>query len=66
MAQNTNTGDREPPISTLYVPATPQGKLDRRLQGAENRYSELYKTGWVKIIERGGNKLKDIVGNKYP
>ena len=48
--------DRGPPVTTLYVPATPKGELARRLQEADHRYSDLYQVGWTKMLERGGTK----------
>ena len=63
---NINNKDRGPPVTTLYVPATPMGELARRLQDVDNKFCQLYKQGWTKVIERGGTKLKDLVGNKYP
>ena len=58
--------DRGPPITTLYVPATPRRELAKRLQDADHKYCDLYQTGWTKMVERGGTKLKDNVSNKYP
>ena len=55
------TADRGPPIFKLYVPATPEGELARRLQEAEHQFSTLYKQGWTKIIERGGTKLNVLL-----
>ena len=46
-----NKNDRGPPITTLYVPATPNGELARRLQEAEHRFADFQHTGWVKVIE---------------
>ena len=58
---NNNKRDKGPPTTTLYVPATPDGEMAKRLQEADLRFSDLHQQGWVKIIERGGTKLKDIV-----
>ena len=63
---NNNKRDRGPPTTTLYVPATPDGEMARRLQEADLKFSDLHQQGWIKIIERGGTKLKDMVTNKYP
>ena len=53
-------------MTTLYVPAMPGGELARKLQKAQHKYSDIYQVGWTKMVERGGTKLKDLVGNKYP
>ena len=57
---------KPPPTTVLYIPATPEGTLAKRLQEADLKFSELHGLGWTKIIERGGTKIKDIVTNKYP
>ena len=62
----TTTTDRGPPTISLYIPATPEGELAKRLQEAEDKFSQLYTQGWTEVIERGGTKLKDLVTNKYP
>ena len=41
-------------ICVLYVPGTPLGKLAKLVQAQEDRFSELYKVPWVKVVERGG------------
>ena len=51
---------------TTLMPVTPGGELARKLQEGEHKYSDIYQVGWTKMVERGGTKLKDLVGNKYP
>ena len=50
----------------MFVPHTPGGALAKALQSEDDRYSSLYKTARVRIIERGGRKIKDILGRKDP
>ena len=62
---NPNKG-RTPPTTVLYVPATPDGILAKRIQEKDLMFSELHGLGWTKVVERGGTKVKDIITNKYP
>ena len=48
--------DRGPPITVLFVPATPNGTLAKNVQAQENTFAEMHKLGLVKVIERVGNQ----------
>ena len=50
----------------LFVPHTPGGKLAQEIQRDEDNFSTLHKTARVKVVERGGKKLIDILGRKDP
>ena len=63
--ENQNKG-KTPPTTVLYVPATPDGILAKRIQEKDLVFSDLHGLGWTKVVERGGTKVKDIITNKYP
>ena len=51
--------------TVLFVEQTPGGELARRLRQLEQRLSEV--TGWrVKIVERGGTTIKQVLPNTNP
>ena len=52
--------------SVMFVPHTPGGELARQLQKVEDSFSSMHNIGRVKIVERGGRRLKDILGKKDP
>ena len=66
----TTTPPNTPPNShiegIMFVPHTPGGGLARELQKEEDNFSKLHRVARVKIVERGGKKVKDILGKKDP
>ena len=50
----------------MFVPCTPGGKLARSLQTEDDVFAKLHHVSRVKFIERGGIKVKDILGRKDP
>ena len=52
-------------VTVIFVPQTPKGELAKRLQIVENKISKL--TGErVKIVERGGTQVKQILVKSNP
>ena len=51
--------------SVLFVPPTPGAKLARMLQEREAELNKNSK-GRIKVVEQGGQKLKDILSKKNP
>ena len=64
--EEEKTGERGHPIAVLNVPCTPMGKLAKLIQKAENRFAEMHKVAWIKIVESGGKKLKDMLIDSNP
>ena len=52
--------------AVMFVPHTPGGLLVKQLQEKEDMFSHMHKIGRVKMIERGGKRLKDILTIKIP
>ena len=52
-------------VTVLFVPQTPKGELARRLQVVESRISKLSGEK-VKIVERGGTQVKQILHKSNP
>ena len=52
-------------VTVLFVPQTPQGELARRLKVVENKISKLSGEK-VKIVERGGTQVKQIMHKSNP
>ena len=52
--RHQDSKERAPPITTIYVPATPGGVLAKRVQEADLKFADLHQEGWTKVIERGG------------
>ena len=52
--------------AVMFVPHTPEGGLAQALQAAKDEFARLHSVARVKIIERGGCKVKDILGKKDP
>ena len=50
----------------LFIPHTPGGELARKIQGEEDKLSDLHQVARVKVVERGGTRLADILGRKDP
>ena len=50
----------------LFIPHTPGGELARKIQGEEDKFSDLHQVARVKVVERGGTQLADILGRKDP
>ena len=63
-------GGRQGPTSrtegVLFVPHTPGGGLQKLIQRAEDNFAALHKIPRVKVIERGGSKLQDLMWKKDP
>ena len=50
----------------LFMPHTPEGLLARMIQKEEDSFSTLHRCARVKVVERGGTCLHDILGRKDP
>ena len=50
----------------MFVPHTPDGGLARAIQMAEDSFAELHQVTRVRIVERGGTRLQDLLGRKNP
>ena len=50
----------------LFVPHTPGGALSKALQKAEDTFAKLHNIARVRVVERGGAKLMDLMGRKDP
>ena len=50
----------------LFVPHSPGSVLARKLQAAEDSFASLHQIGRVKVVERGGARLQDLLGRKDP
>ena len=60
-------GEEEVEIGTvLFVPATPGGELALRLQRGDDKYREGTKFKKVKMVEKGGMSLKELLKGKDP
>ena len=51
---------------STFHPHTPGGELARKIQGEEDKFSDLHQVARVKVVERGGTQLADILGRKDP
>ena len=54
---NLSLSEKEPPVSVMFCPPTPQGELAKRLREADKKLAEVTKDE-VKIVERAGVKLR--------
>ena len=54
------------PESTLMVPYTPGSSLQKLIQSAEDTFSKTVGCRKVRVIERGGAKLVDLLGRNDP
>ena len=52
--------------ATLFVPYTPKSALARELQEMDDQFSNMMKIPRVKIIERAGRTIMDILGRPDP
>ena len=52
--------------AVMFLPHTPGGVLARQLQEKEDQFAKLHQIGRVKMVERGGRKLKDVLTVKDP
>ena len=52
--------------ATLFVPYTPKSALARELQEMEDQFSEMMKVPRIKIIERAGRTIMDVLGRPDP
>ena len=50
----------------LFVPHTPESLLAKMLQKEEDTFFTLHQCAWVKVVERGGTRLQDLLGRKDP
>ena len=58
-------GDKKEVKSIIFVPHTRDSKLARMLRNKETKI-EVTTRDKVKIVERGGRKIEDIIANKDP
>ena len=60
-------GPKEGEIETvMFVPHTPAGELARLLQEADDKFTRGKGMGRIKMVERGGTTLKDILCKNNP
>ena len=52
--------------ATMFVPHTPGEELRKRLQAKEDELSQMFGRPQVKIIERAGTALENILCTKNP
>ena len=52
--------------AVLFVPHTPGGLLSKKIQAVEDTFAKLHKVARVKVVERGGTKLMNMLGRKDP
>ena len=52
--------------AVVFVPCTPGGALQRLLQVAEDKFIQGTKLKRIRMVERGGIKLKDLLSSKDP
>ena len=64
--QHTGTKQNDRIEGIMFVPHTQGGKLARTIQESEDKFSRLHKTARVKVMERGGKKIVDILSKKDP
>ena len=50
----------------MCVPCTPGVSLQKELQAAEDKFTENTKLKRIRMVERGGTKLKDMLCAKDP
>ena len=50
----------------MFVPHTPEGGLARAIQKSEDIFSALHQVARVRVVERGGTRLQDMLGRKNP
>ena len=61
---NRQSSKRTRPKETeavLFVPCTPGGILQRRIQEVEDKFTAGTKLKRIRVVERGGTKLKDLL-----
>ena len=63
--QNGENSEKEPPVSVMFCPQTPQGELAKRLREADKKLAEVTKDE-VKIVERAGTKLRFLLHKSNP
>ena len=54
----------QPTESVLFLPYTPQSRLKKKIQDLEKELNGNRKTGKVRIVERAGPTVMDLIGNK--
>ena len=74
--RNVNPGPEEKPESgkkwilryesVLFVPATPHAALKKTLQGAINQQAKINGTPSVRVVERGGTKILQLLSQANP
>ena len=52
--------------AVVFVPCTPGGALQSQLQVAEDKFIQGTKLKRIRMVERGGIKLKDLLSSKDP
>ena len=52
--------------AVIFVPCTPGGALQRLLQNEEDRFTEKTRLKRIRIVERGGTKLTDLLITSDP
>ena len=50
----------------LFVPCTPGGRLQKLIQEEEDKFTSGTKLKRIRIVERGGTKLLDILCTNNP
>ena len=50
----------------MFVPHSPDGGLARSIQWEEDIFARLHRIGRVKVVERGSQRLMDLLGKKDP
>ena len=63
--ENKSLSEKEPPVSVMFCPQTPQGELAKRLREADKKLAEVTKDE-VKIVERAGTKLRFLLHKSNP
>ena len=62
----TKAYNRDRIEAVMFLPHTKGGELARSMQVVEDAFARMHKIGRVKMVERGGRKLKDMLTVKDP
>ena len=52
--------------AVIFVPCTPGGLLQRQIQEEEDRFTAGTKLKRIRVVERGGTKIKDLICSGDP
>ena len=63
--EDTDTKKKETE-AVLFVPCTPGGKLQKLIQEEEDKFTSGTNLKRIRIVERGGTKLQDILCTSNP